>query len=298
MPAPRSYRYIVVDVFTEVAFRGNPLAVFPDAAGLSDSEMQTLARELNLSETSFVLPAASPDAAARVRIFTPNSEMEFAGHPTIGTAYALCALGRIPAGAGSFVLEENIGPIPIRLERRADPFLAWLQTPPIHFGERYDRAACAQALGLGAEDLLGDYPAQVVTAGNPFLFVALRDPGAVDRAELDVRGIERAAPSFAANGVFVFAPVATGVYARMFAPMSGIREDPATGSATGPLAAYLVEYGLIEKRDGLRIINEQGTKMQRRSLIHALLHVADGKLRTVEIGGSAVKVVEATVEVA
>jgi len=279
---------MVVDVFTEVAFRGNPLAVFPDASGLGGDEMQTLARELNLSETSFVLPAASPENAARVRIFTPVAELEFAGHPTIGTAYALCALGRIPAGAESFVLEE----------RRADPFLAWLRTPPIRFEARYDRIACAQALGLDAGDLLGDYPAQVVNAGNPFLFVALRDPATVDRAELDLRRIERAAPSFGANGVFVFAPVASGVYARMFAPMSGIREDPATGSATGPLAAYLVEYGLIEKRDGLHFINEQGTKMLRRSLIHALLHVRDGNLVTVEIGGSAVKVIEAAVEIA
>jgi trans-2,3-dihydro-3-hydroxyanthranilate isomerase len=260
--------------------------------------MQTLARELNLSETSFVLPPSAPGSAARVRIFTPFNEMEFAGHPTIGTAFALCALGRVPADATAFVLEENIGPVPIRLERRADPFLAWLQTPPIRFETRYDRVACAEALGLTAGDLLGDYPAQVVTAGNPFLFVALRDASAVDRAELDVRGIERAAPSFSANGVFVFAPVAAGVYARMFAPMSGIREDPATGSATGPLAAYLVEYGLIEKRDGLRFINEQGTKMQRRSLIHALLHVSGDMLKTVEIGGSAVKVIEASVELA
>jgi trans-2,3-dihydro-3-hydroxyanthranilate isomerase len=295
MPA-RSYRYLVVDVFTEVAFRGNPLAVFPDASALSDDEMQTLARELNLSETSFILPAVKPGHAARVRIFTPNSEMEFAGHPTIGTAYVLSALGRIPPDATSFVLEENIGPVPIRLERRADPFLAWLQTPPIRFEASYDRDACAEALGLGAGDLLGDYPAQVVSAGNPFLFVALRDPSAVDRAELDVRAIERAAPSFSANGVFVFAPVPAGVYARMFAPMSGIREDPATGSATGPLAAYLVEHGLIEKRDGLHFINEQGTKMQRRSLIHALLHVSGDTLQTVEIGGSVVGVIEATVE--
>jgi trans-2,3-dihydro-3-hydroxyanthranilate isomerase len=270
--------------------------VFPDAGGLSDDEMQSLARELNLSETSFVLPAVVPGNAARVRIFTPTSEMKFAGHPTIGTAYALCALGRIPADVTTFVLEENIGPVPIRLERRAGPFLAWLQTPPIRFGASYDREACALALGLGTGDLLGDYPAQVVTAGNPFLFVALRDPSAVDRAELDVRGLERAAPWFSASGVFIFAPVPAGVYARMFAPMSGIREDPATGSATGPLAVYLVEHGLIEKRDGLRFVNEQGSKMQRRSLIHALLHVDGDTLRTVEIGGSAVKVIEATVE--
>jgi trans-2,3-dihydro-3-hydroxyanthranilate isomerase len=293
----RSYRYQVVDVFTDVPFEGNPLAVFPDAAGLSDEEMQTLARELNLSESSFVFPPADPRHAAKVRIFTPMAEMPFAGHPTIGTAYVITALGRIPDGAGSFVLEENVGPIALRLERR-DPFLAWLTTPPISFEATYDAAGCAQALGLEPSDLLGDkYPAQVVSAGNPFLFVAFRDKAAVDRADLDVRSLEKVAPGFAANGVFFFAPTSEGVYARMFAPMSGIREDPATGSATGPLGAYLAHYGLIENRDGTRFVNEQGTKIKRRSLLHGILHVKDGALQTVEVGGGAVKVIDATVEV-
>ncbi len=294
MPS-RAYEYLVVDVFTETPFEGNQLGVFPDAQGLSDEEMQTIARELNLAETSFVLPPASPSAAARARIFTPAVEMPFAGHPTIGTAYALCALERIPAGAGSFVLEEKIGPISIRLERRADPFMAWLKTPPIRFEAQFDRAACAAALGLGPGDLLGEAPAEVASAGNPFLFVALRDPATVDRAELEVGGIERAAPGFAANGVFVFAPTPQGVYARMFAPMSGIREDPATGSATGPLAAYMVKHGLLEAREGARILSEQGVKMRRRSHIHALLHVRDGALDYVEVGGSAVGVIEARI---
>jgi trans-2,3-dihydro-3-hydroxyanthranilate isomerase len=282
-------------VFTDVPFEGNQLAVFPDAAGLSDEEMQTLARELNLAESSFVFTAADPQHAAKLRIFTPNVEMPFAGHPTIGTAYALTALGRIPATAAQFTLEENVGPIAIRLESR-DPFMAWLTTPPIRFEQTYDRSACADALGLGAGDLLRDLPAQVVSAGNPFLFVPLRDAAAVDRAELDVRALERAAPSFGASGIFIFAPTNGGVYSRMFAPMSGIREDPATGSATGPLGAYLARYGLIEHRDGARFISEQGVKMKRRSLLHGLLHVHDGRLETVEVGGSAVKVISATVE--
>lgn len=292
----RTYRYQVVDVFTDVRFEGNQLAVFADAAGLTDAEMQTLARELNLAESSFVFPAAASENAAKLRIFTPNVEMPFAGHPTIGTAYALTALGRIPTIATRFTLEENIGPIEIRLESR-DPFMAWLRTPPIRFEQTFDRDACAEALGLVPDDLLRDLPAQVVSAGNPFLFVALRDAATVDRAELDVRALERTAPSFSANGVFVFAPVKSGAYSRMFAPMSGIREDPATGSATGPLGAYMARDNLIENRDGVRFISEQGVKMKRRSLVHGLLHVRDGLLETVEVGGSAVRVISATVEV-
>lgn len=293
----RRYSYQVVDVFTSVPFEGNPLAVFTDANGLSTGEMQTLARELNLSESSFIFPPADARNAAQVRIFTPQIEMPFAGHPTIGTAFVLTTLGRIVADRSEFVLEENIGPIPIRLESR-DPFMAWLTTPPIEFGEQYDRVAVAASLGLGAGEFLGDHPAQVVSAGNPFLYVAFRDRAAVDRANLDVRALERAAPGFGANGVFFFAPADGGVYARMFAPMSGVHEDPATGSATGPLGAYLARYGLVENKDGVRFVSEQGTKMKRRSLLHGILRLENGALKTVEVGGSAVKVIEATVEIA
>jgi trans-2,3-dihydro-3-hydroxyanthranilate isomerase len=294
----RIYSYQVVDVFTETPFEGNQLAVFPDADGLSSAEMQTLARELNLPESAFVLTPRLPEALARVRIFTPVAEMEFAGHPTIGTAYLLTMLGRVPPGASGFGLEENVGLVPIRLERRSDPFVGWLRTPPVSFGEVYDADACAAALGLGPDDLAPGLPAQVVSAGNPFLYVALRDPATVDRAELDVRTFERIAPGFAATGVYVFALAPNGVYARMFAPMSGIREDPATGSATGPLAAYLVANGSIECREGLRFSSEQGTKMQRRSLIQVMLHTTNGALDGIEIGGSAVRVIQAEVALA
>src|SRR5271165_4356904 len=295
MGPARSYRYFVVDVFTEVQFRGNPLAVFPEAKDLSSDEMQALARELNLSESSFVFAPRDARSAARVRIFTPWKELDFAGHPTIGTAFALVTLGRIPPADTAFVLEENIGPVPIRLERRAGPFLAWLSTPPITLGAIVDRARSAAALGLETAALLGEYPVQLAGAGNPFLYVPLRDAAAVDRAALDARALAGLVPANALNGVFLFAPAPNGVYARMFAPMSGITEDPATGSATGPLGAYLVEHGLIERRDGLSFVNEQGTAMGRQSFIHAKLRVREGNLETVEVGGSAVTVMEGNV---
>ena len=289
----RSYPYVVVDVFTDVPFAGNPLAVFPDARGLSDDEMQMLARELNLSESAFVFPPRDSSSAAKLRLFTPGKEIPFAGHPTIGTSFVLVERGR--AGGASFVLEENVGPIAVRVERAADPFMAWLSTPPIRFEQTLDAEAAARTLGLERGDLLDGAPPQVVSAGNPFFYVALRERAAVDRAELDVRAFQRLLPDPDVNGVFIFAPTEGGVYSRMVAPMSGVREDPATGSATGPLGAYLAEYGLIEARDGARFTSEQGVQMKRRSLLHGLLHYRNGTLQTVEVGGSAVHVIDATV---
>lgn len=298
MGSSRVYRYSVVDVFTETPFEGNPLAVFLDAGGLSDETMQTIARELNLSETSFVFPPTGDAAAvACLRIFTPGAEVPFAGHPTIGTAFALVASGRIAPDLQTFVLEENVGPVPVRVERAANPFLGWLRTPPIAFGTKFAGAPWARALGLAPGDLLGEaYPVRIVSAGNPFLFVTVRDPAAVDRASLEATALERELGA-SVSGVFVFAPVAHGAYSRMFAPQFGIIEDPATGSATGPLGAYMASYGLLPNVDGARFTSEQGVRMKRRSLVHGILRVRDGKLETVEIGGSAVKVIDAEIEV-
>jgi trans-2,3-dihydro-3-hydroxyanthranilate isomerase len=285
------YAYTVVDVFTEVALAGNPLAVFPDARGLDDTRMQAVARELNLSETSFIFPPEDRRHAARLRIFTPGAEVPFAGHPTIGTAFVLVAQNRIPNGTASFVLEERIGLVPIRLERRADPFLAWLTAPPISFGAAFDRSGAAHALGLAPGDLLGAFPVQQLASGNAFVYVPLRDRASVDRATLDAAAMRRVCGQ---SAVVVFTPTPDGAYTRMFAPDFGIIEDPATGSATGPLAAYLFEHALVERKDGLRFVSEQGTAMGRRSILHVLLHVSRGELSCVEVGGSAVMVAEAT----
>src|SRR5579871_1406576 len=209
------YRYRVVDVFTETALEGNPLAVFPDAAGIDPVTMQKIAKELNLSETVFVVPVTRADCAAHIRIFTPTREMLFAGHPTIGGAYVLLDEGLVPCDLGEFLLEEKVGPVPIRIERGARP-LIWLKTPFIEFGKTYDRPACAQALGLNPSDLLETTP-QLVTAGNPLIFIPVRDKSIVDRASLDMSAIRQLQP--AGEGpvcVFVFAPTPEGAYSRMF----------------------------------------------------------------------------------
>jgi trans-2,3-dihydro-3-hydroxyanthranilate isomerase len=284
--------YHVVDVFTQTPLEGNALAVFPDAGNLDDATMQAIAREMNLSETTFVVPSTHADCIARVRIFTPNYEMEFAGHPTIGTSFVMQQEGLAPRGETSFTLEEKVGGVRVRIEAGADP-LIWLLTPPISTGERFDRGACAAALGLMESDFLPEVPCELWTAGNPNIFVALRDRSVVDRASVDATLFRALSPPDAKNCMFVFAPTSEGAYSRMFAPAQGIVEDPATGSATGPLAAFMMKYGLASRADGCRFVSEQGTKMRRRSFLHVLVH-GDGGADGIEVGGHVTAVTRAT----
>lgn len=256
--------------------------------------MQSIARELNLSETVFVLPATRPGFAARLRIFTPRHEVAFAGHPTVGTSFLLLREGFVPEGSESFVLEEKAGPIPVRVERGSD-LLIWLTTPTIESGQTFSRELCAKALGLALDDLLPCEP-QLVSAGNPFVFVALKSKEAVDRAWLDTSGLAILEfPDPHPNGVFVFAPTPEGAYSRMFAPEHGIAEDPATGSATGPLAAYMMRHHLVPHADGTRFVSEQGTKMGRRSILHVQIHGEQG-IDGIEVGGYVTPLVKAEMQ--
>ncbi len=288
-----TYPFVHVDVFTERRFEGNALAVFPDARGLDEATMQRIARELNLSETVFVFAPKASGAVAALRMFTPGFEVPFAGHPTIGTAFVLNAAGRLPPGPCEFVFEEPVGPVRVRIEG-GPRFMAWLTTPPVTLGGTVDdRDALADALGLRSDDLRPEIPAQVASAGNPFLYVALRDEAAVDRSSVDSRGLQRALAGADATGVYLFAMRDAGAYGRMFAPEAGITEDPATGSATGPLAAFMLEHGLVSERDGLQLTAEQGTAMGRRSILHILIG-GSGPSRRIEVGGSAVHAIDAT----
>jgi trans-2,3-dihydro-3-hydroxyanthranilate isomerase len=286
------YRYRVVDVFTEKPLEGNPLAVFPDARGIDDGTMQKIARELNLSETVFIVPVTRAECAAHIRIFTSTREMVFAGHPTVGASFVLLDEGIVPRETGHFLLEEKVGPVAVRVEPGDRP-LIWLKTPPIQFGKKYDRSLCARSLGLDTDALLEIEP-QLASSGNPNIFVALKDKAAVDRAWLDLSGLRALQP--AAEGtvcVFVFAPTAEGAYSRMFAPELGVIEDPATGSATGPLAAFMLRNRLWSLDSGSKFISEQGTKMGRRSILHVLIHGQAGE-DGIEVGGYVAPLVEAT----
>jgi trans-2,3-dihydro-3-hydroxyanthranilate isomerase len=289
----RAYQFVQVDVFTNRIFGGNPLAVFLDGRGLSDAEMQAIAMEMNLSETTFVLPPEDAAHAARVRIFTTSAELPFAGHPTIGTSWVLRDRGVVPENADSFVLELGIGPITVRVDR---DFLRMDQGTATFGPVVEDRASVADAIGLSPDDLLPDIPVQPVSTGSPFIYVPLRDPAAVDRVapKLDAYQQLVARVGGGVRSAFFFAPKSDGgAYARMIGIGRGmLREDPATGSANGPLGAYLVKYGIVRGEGVVEIVSEQGTAMGRQSFIHLRVASENGEPGRVEVGGQVVPVLE------
>lgn len=300
----REYRFVQVDVFTERVFGGNPLAVVFDAADLGDAEMQAIAREMNCSETTFLLPPTRPDCAARVRIFSPARELPFAGHPTIGTAWVLATEKRLPPDGLRFNLEEGIGPVEVTLEGEPTrPSFLWMRHGEARFGPALpDRVGFARALGLAESDLLAGQPVRTGSTGNTFLYIPLRDRDPVDRARLDVPALLAAQGEGPNLGVFVFAPDpdprAGTVYSRMFAPhTSGVPEDPATGSASGPLGAYLVERGLVAPAETVDIVSEQGTRMGRQSFIQIRVGMSGGRIREILVGGRVVPVIEGRLRV-
>jgi len=279
-----TYRYRVVDVFTQTPLEGNALAVFPEAGALDTATMQKIARELNLAETTFVSPSTRADCLCRVRIFTPVREMMFAGHPTIGTAWVLVNEGAAPPREGTFLLEENVGPVPVRVEPDGR---IWLTTPPIRSLGVFDADLCAAAIGLQPADLLPGAAPELLTAGNPTLFIPVRSKQLVDASWLSQEGAQRLRPESMPDPfcVFVFTPTEEGAYSRMFAPEYGIAEDPATGSSTGPLAVFLKKHALVS-RDSF--VSEQGTKMGRRSMLYVRMSEGD-----VLVGGHVAPLAEA-----
>jgi trans-2,3-dihydro-3-hydroxyanthranilate isomerase len=290
----RAFRYVQVDVFTDRIFGGNQLAVFLEPEGLSADEMQSIAREMNFAETTFVFDPTVPRALAKVRIFTPSRELPFAGHPTVGTAWVLANQGRLPDGAREAHLEEGIGLVRVRVEGdlRA-PETVWMSHQQPEFGPPVqDRAAVAEALGLTEADLLGDVPICTGSTGVTFLYVPLASPDAVDRARANTRALEQP------NGVFVFAPDAqrgtNRVYSRMFgAEALGVVEDAATGSASGPLGALVAEKRVVSLEDGpVEIVSLQGNRMGRPSTIRIRLDLASGRASNVQVGGGVVRVAE------
>ena len=296
-----SHRIFTVDVFTEEPLAGNQLAVVLDAHDIPAEIMQRIAKEMNISETTFVLPPDDPKHAARIRIFTPGEELPFAGHPTIGTAWVLATHGLVPGGALEFTLEETVGPVPVRGVSGPGGLVFWMTHPPASFGEVFEnRLDVAAAVGLTEHDLVGGVPIQAAQTGVPFLFLALRDSRSVDAAvpnQQQLRALFRGAQPLA---VFIFASLGKGrLYSRMFAPhVSDIPEDPATGGASGPLGAYAVKYGLVPRAAGVSIVSEQGTKMGRRSFINIELEYGESPdiPTRIEVGGSVRPVMSGSLE--
>ena len=294
-------RFFTADVFTERMFGGNQLAVFPEAEGIDPRVMQSIARELNISETVFVFPPSDPAHTRRLRIFTPASELPFAGHPTIGTAFVLASIGEVPLGDGgaSIVFEEGVGPVAVSVRaEQGRPGYCELTaarlpeegpTPP-------PLEEIASTLSLRPEDLrAGDAPPRGFSCGVPYLFVPVRDQATLARARINFPAWERSLSNWWTTAVFPFAETdsrdGTDYRARMFAPALGVPEDPATGSAAAALAGYLA--GARGPDTGtLRWVVEQGVEMGRPSRLHVTCERAGGRISAVRVGGSSVLVSE------
>lgn len=287
----RVYPYLQVDVFTNEVLSGNQLAVFIEPEGMSDEEMQLVAREMAFSETTFVFPPETDGTDFRVRIFSPEREMAFAGHPTIGTAYALARAGRIDAGTESVVLEEGIGPVPVELEWEGGVLeFAWMHQREPKFGKRAtDVAGVAKALGVEASAIEATgLPVQEVDCGSAFVFVPMASRAAVDRAEIDRAEMAHVleASGMSLRGVFLFSSEPAGDGATVYSRMFGRREDPATGSASGPLGAYLVHHGVVPREKAGEILSRQGVKMGRPSRVHIRIGLEGDAIKEVLVGGA------------
>lgn len=299
------YRFLTADVFTDRIFGGNPLAVFPDARGLSAEQMGSIAREFNLSETAFVLPARDPAHARQVRIFTPAAELPFAGHPTVGTAHVLAAIGEI-ALTGSetrIVFEEGVGPVPvtIRAEGGRPVFAQLTAAKAPEVGSRPpSRASIAEMLSLDVSDLLGGRRRPRRCRWASFLFVPLRDRDAVARAQVRLDLWAATFRRYWAPQIMVWSrdPELPGsdIRARVFVPGLNVPEDPATGSAVASLGGYLgTREGAADGTFPYRV--EQGFEMGRPSILDLEVDKAGGAISAIRVGGQSVLVSEGTMEV-
>jgi trans-2,3-dihydro-3-hydroxyanthranilate isomerase len=301
MSIMRPLNYVLADVFTNRSFGGNQLAVFPQVRDLPTELMQMIARELNLSETVFVFPPGSPDLSFSIRIFTPGAELPFAGHPTIGTALVLEAVGalkdarnvkQVDECTSDIVLGEGVGPVSVRLSRSGAVRRAVLTSPriPARVGEGPGVAIEAELLGLGETDIAVETKTHSYSAGVPFTIIPLKSRDALSRIQFNtatwathLKG--SAAPHILA--IFLDRANVGELHVRMFAPAMGIPEDPATGAAAVALAGFLNDY---QKPSGAtqRWIIHQGVDMGRPSLIELEIDLAKGVLSSVRVGGSAV----------
>jgi trans-2,3-dihydro-3-hydroxyanthranilate isomerase len=301
----RSYRFLQLDVFTEHLFGGNQLAVFPDGRGLSSETMQAIAKEMNFSETTFVIPPEQAGTDVRMRIFTPGAELPMAGHPTIGTTFALARTGAIAPGRDRFVFGLGVGPTPVTMTWvDRDLTFAWMtQSLPVFSDPIADRACAAAALSVPPSAVAATMPVQVVSCGLPYVLLPLTTRQTVDRAVLDRPAYDRLVAGLApdVNGVFLFstepATDTATVYSRMFAPAVGVHEDPATGSASGPLGCYLVRHDAVPREKAGAMLSLQGVKMGRPSYVHISIGVEGDDIRSVRVGGASVLAGEGTLYV-
>jgi trans-2,3-dihydro-3-hydroxyanthranilate isomerase len=300
----RRIRYKHLDVFSSEPFGGNQLAVFFDADSLDASEMQAIAREMNFSESTFILPPTDPaQTLTRVRIFTPATELPLAGHPTIGTTIALAQAGRITSERPTAKLELGVGPITVEaVYTDGEPRAAWMTQPPPGFTPwSGDRATLLAALGLDADALATNLPIERGSAGVPFIYLPLRDLEALGKARHGANLQAALADADPRTGLYLFtiqplesSAVNASVRSRMFAPGMGIIEDSATGAAAGPMGCYLARNRLLAALSSERasVAIMQGVEMGRPSQIEVELTLRGEEVTTIRVGGAAITLAE------
>jgi trans-2,3-dihydro-3-hydroxyanthranilate isomerase len=301
------YRYVLCDVFTDRLFGGNPLAVLPDARGLSDRRMQQIAREFNFSESTFVLPAEAGHTR-RVRIFTPTKEIPFAGHPNVGTAFVLAATGELGPLDGvesmTVTFEEGAGLVPVGIAKRGGGAIACELTAPapLTLGKPLPVDAVAAALSLRPEDVdVRTHPPRTASVGLPFVMAQVAGRKALERARPNAGALDPLVARGVIPDILFYVRPESGrdefdVRARMFAPLDGIPEDPATGSANTALAAMLASFD--PRPDGeIRYRIAQGVEMGRPSVLEARVEKKGGEITAARIGGTSVLVSEGWIEI-
>ena len=295
------YRFLICDVFTNQRFGGNQLAVLPEASGLSDAQMQQIAREFNFSESTFVLPSTT--STRQVRIFTPVAELPFAGHPNVGTAFVLATIGELgEIGATTTVtFDEKAGRVPVQIHRQGAGFRCVLSAPEaLSIGKAVDATLAAAAVSVSPSDIvMATHPPQAASVGLPFLFAEVRDSAVLGRMKVNVAGFEAVGAQGVPPAVLYYARSQDDfdIRVRMFAPLDGILEDPATGSANCALGAMLCHYhdagdGTFSRRIA------QGVEMGRPSVLFAEADKRGGRVVAARIGGDSVLVCDGYITVA
>ncbi|MBW7887263.1 MAG: PhzF family phenazine biosynthesis protein [Bacteroidetes bacterium] len=298
------FKYYTCDVFTEKRFGGNQLAVFPSAEHIPEKFLPAITKEFNFSETAFIYPPQNTAHTKRVRIFTPGAELPFAGHPTIGAAFVLAAIGEISLEAEetTIVLEEGVGSVPVKIisKNRTPEFLQLTAAKRPEFFSAPDGKAIMEFLSLSANDWNDNYPVQIVSCGVPFLFVSVTSLEALRRISVNVQKLDQTLRNYSSQDVFVFAEQEEQSHVdfrvRMFAPVMGIPEDPATGSAAASFAGYLAQQNSLYNGT-LQWKIEQGIEMGRPSQLFLEAEKANGTISATRVGGSAVLVCEGILEI-
>jgi len=283
-----SIPFYILDVFARERFAGNQLAVFRNAGGLSGGEMQRIAKEMNFSETTFILSDEERDGGHDVRIFTPAAELPFAGHPTLGTAYLINR--EIAGGRKKIVLNLKAGRIPVTFEEGG---LTWMRQNEPVFGATLSPEEIAPVLGLAPEEIDERYPVEEVSTGLPFIIIPLKTLESIKRACTVPDLLFDMVRDLEAKQVLVFSPETEEEGARLkvrvFADYLGVKEDPATGSANGCLAGYLVRHRYLGTRE-IDIAVEQGREVGRPSMLHLRAREAEGGRIQVDVGGNVILV--------